>query len=296
MFARLAALVVVLSLVVSLVLTGVRLVHQVVPRSLRAMGEDIRARWQPNDVVVTTPAHQVGVLVELGDLDPLQPKRLVWDDIAHHSRVHLVILDALGVDGALEREIARHADLVFEREWPGVKVQTFSVRREHHRPIIFDAWTQFAQLDVRATYPDGERARCDHFAGDRWLCPRDPHWSYVGPRILAIDDEPRRCLWMHPLAAGGSLEVFLPGTSWAGSEIALGTGFARSGVAAARAPVQVTLTLDAQPLVAIEQPVSSTWRRAAVPIGRDGLLGVTVRTADNAAAHVCVSLTVRRSS
>src|SRR5690606_22714166 len=127
-------------------------------------------------------------------------------------------------------------------------------------PVRFDLYRDLAAVRVIAHYRDGQSTPCDRFTPDhRWVCPRNPDWSYVGRMMSMIQDRPRRCVWLHPLAAGEVLEVQLPASAAAPAELVLGMGFTSYGAQAARAPVRVEVRAGDQLLHALEQPVGGRW-------------------------------------
>ena len=282
--------VVLLAITVSLIGSGVRRGHLVADADLESAAAAVRARFQAGDVIVVSPAYMGGPRARLGDLPLLEANPLSPEDLEGFTRVHLLSLDAIGARDTSRSLLASIAKAGEDLEWGGVRLTTFTlaaVWRER-----FDLRRQIRDVRVTARYADGTRAGCDRFDLDRWLCPRDPGWSWVGSTTLAVDEQPRDCVWMHPLPAGGVLSIALPTLGdLEGRRLRVDYGFALEAARRARAPVSLRVLQGSETLLAATAPVAVGWHRSAIELqAADAPLVIEVETQDNGASHFCAEL------
>lgn len=283
-----------------------RLAHRISDASLDEVAAQVRAAYRPGDRIVVHPAHAIGPRLRLGDLDLIETDAPSVDELARARRVHWLELDMLGADPGA-REIVHALGTVTQAlERGGLRWETIDVAAP--RRVLFDLAESVAGLRVTARYPDGVVAACDRFAsGARWLCPRDPEWNYVGREILTLGREPRRCVWAHPVAGGGSLTLELPTLARSSAaQVVVGGGFTLHGSRWARAPVKVHVREGERLVATHTQPVDGKWRvtRAGLAAKADASaptpvdaqapppLSVEITTSYNGAAHFCLSVVV----
>ncbi len=291
---RSAFVVALLGTALSLAGSARRLVHLPDDVALDGAAAAVRADFQEGDVVVVTPYYPEGARRRLGDLPLLQPRRLEASMLDGFSRVHLLEIDALGEDDAARQLLIQRGTPNATRDFAGVQLTTVSL----HGPArtVFDLGRDLEKSTARASYPDGAALRCDRWERDRWTCPRDPGWSYVGRESFLIGDERRDCVWLHPVKAGGVLTVETPPLEPAvpGSrrEVALAFGFTAHGARAAAAPVQVRLRAGEEEIWRGSVPRGPGWHEHRVPLGEAASLALELESANNGAAHLCGALRV----
>lgn len=283
-------LVVLVAVGASLVLSGVRLSRRLSEPDLDAAAAAVRAQYREGDLVVVTPYYISGPRERLGDLPLLSPRQLDVADLRGYARVQLLELDVTGATSAFRELLSAQAQAQPTATFGRVRLTTF-VRAPAERRR-FDLGEQVAALQVTAHYADGLVARCDKFERDRWLCPRDASWSYVGREVVEIDDDPRACVWLHPLPKGGELHVVLPDTAFVpNAHVTGGMGFAASGAKRVQAPVEVRLLAGEQELMRREHPAGSSYTRYDVALPAEPVpLTLVVTSENNGAAHFCLSL------
>lgn len=72
-------------------------------------------------------------------------------------------------------------------------------------------WELYDELaDLSVTRVRGDEVEvCERWDArrQRWDCGRVDRWIYVGQAYRELDDEPRRCVWAHPLDGGRTLRL-----------------------------------------------------------------------------------------
>ncbi len=124
----------------------------------------------------------------------------------------------------------------------------------------------------------------------RWDCERRERWLYVADELREVGDEPRRCIYAHPLGGSTVLEF-----EW--KDVELGESFRlRSGIdlRAARASrgddVRISLFIDSRRAATREVPHrSETWYLDEVETepGERADLRVEIRTGDRFERFFC---------
>ena len=267
----------------SVILSGWRLRHQVA---------EVRATFETGDLIVVEPPYIVGPRQRLGDLPLVEPKTLSPDDLVGFSRVLLLHLDVIGAKDGYRRLLTELGSLEAEQHWGLIGLTIY--RLTNPAKILFDMRAEVPRLKVSVRDGDGTEAACDKFDRDRWVCPRDPGWSYVGRETLDIDGEPRECVWMHPMPAGGVLQVELPAITGAASRVLVGGyGFAREAAERVHAPVQVEITHSHERVFSGAHQPGVGFERFRAPFSSgDGPIDIAVTTNDNGASHFCMALKV----
>lgn len=277
---------VIAAVVASVGLSARRLAHSPDERDLDAAADAVRAAWMPGDLIIVEPRTIVGPRLRLGDLDLIEPRTLSREDLSRFRRAHLISVGALGMGASLATAIAGIGRQTADASYGGVRVRRFDLPPPDR--VIFDAWQEIGALRVVARYPDGVESVCQRFDADRWICPRDPAWSYVGRKIIDVDGQPRVCLWMHPLRAGGTLRVELPARQDA-TDVAGGYGFTFDAATRAAAPVTVRVLAGETVVYKARHEVRPGWATWRVPLV-SGPVAVEVTSANNGAAHFCMAL------
>jgi hypothetical protein len=283
---------VVLTLVASAALQLWRLARVSDEAELAAAAAIVRREFRAGDLIVVEPPWMVGPRRLLGDLPLIEPRRIAPDDLLGVDRVWLLQLASIGGDLGVGTALAGLGTTVSTRETSRVHLRLVDLTANGR--IVFDLRAGLEAASVIARYPDGVEARCERFELDRWVCPRDPGWNYVGRETLDIDGQPRACVWLHPIAAGGTLTVELPALpALVGARLEGAFGFTSDAAQRAAAPVKVSVRRGEVVLAERSFPVEPGWRRWRVPIpAGSGRLAVVLSSANNGAAHFCGELRV----
>ncbi len=274
-----------------------RLAHAVDEADVKAAADEVRRRWQDGDLVVATPASLMRPQAILGDLPMRQPRTLAPSMLNGFRRVHLLSIDAIFANRQAEELLEGLADASPPWRRSNVTLRTFVLHAP--RRLAFDLWRDLAQVHVTAHYADGQVQPCAAWQQNRWLCPREPDWSYVGREILSIGEEARPCVWLHPLPPPGVLTVQLPKLP-AGSQrrLYVGHGFSRWGARRARGPLELRVVAGDRALLVARQEVDGQWHEHVVPLvdlpPTDEGLRIEVRSLarENHASHFCAQVEV----
>jgi hypothetical protein len=278
-----------LAILASVALTAVRRGRVPADADLDDLARAVRAGFATGDVVLATPPWLVGAQARLGDLPYLSPRELVVADLRGYRRVWL--FEQAGPSAtwrdALERlGPRREVALAGRAQVSLVTLATPEVAR-------FDLWRDLEEARVLARYAPGEPWQaCDVFTRERWSCPRDPGWSYVGREVRLVGNEPRACLWAHPLLPGGTLRLELPRRA-AGTSVSLAYGFLDDVVWRVKAPVAVRLLAGDEPLFSALRAAEPGVGRAEIALpDHAGPIALELTASYNHGAHFCVELRV----
>jgi hypothetical protein len=281
------------TLVLSLGLSWCRGCRAVDEQELELAATAVRESFRAGDLIVVEPHTLVRPRQRLGDLPLVEPVKLAPDDLLGVQRVHLLETGAIGSDRSSRRVLESIGKMTAEELYGGVRVSTFELAG---RPLIFDLRAEVERARVTARYPDGQELPCDRYSDGRWACPRDSAWSWVGRAGRAIDDQPRECVWMHPLHAGGVLRIELPRLPLdEDAELVAHFGFTLDASNRAAAPVRVALRAGDDTSLAEETfSVQPGWRPLRRALAKDVTqpLRLELTTTNNGAAHFCGSLLV----
>jgi hypothetical protein len=273
----------------SLALSAARHARAPVDADLDDLARAVRVGFARGDVVVATPPWLVGAQARLGDLPYLSPRTLAAADLRGYRRVWL--FEQAGPD-ALARETLAGVGSAREVATAGrAHLSLFTL----HEPEVatFDLWRDLESAHVLARYAPGEPWQaCDRFAHDRWSCPREPEWSYVGREVRQLGNEPRTCVWAHPLLPGGTLRIELPAAA-AGRNVRLAYGFLDDVVWRVRTPVSLRLLAGDEVLYRGERQAEAGVGRASLALPRGaGAIALELSTTYNHGAHFCVELSL----
>ncbi|MBI3178607.1 MAG: hypothetical protein HYZ27_03040 [Deltaproteobacteria bacterium] len=280
---------VLVTLVASPLLSTWRTSQVASPAALDAVEVSVRRAFRDGDLVLAEPHYLGYARMRLGDLPLWEPRHVVADDLATFRRVHVLSFAGWEKFPELLRLLRLRQGRSLEgRRKPfqhSITHTTFDLATPER--VVFDLRRDIEQVRVVSRYPDGTEAVCDRFDRDRWLCPRDFTWSYVGRETLDIDHQPRECVWMHPLARGGVLRVELPAV--AASNVLGGFGFTRDASRRASAPVHVRLVAGDEEVFASTHPVVLGWRHFQANVPTSVPLFLEVTTTHNGASHFCLN-------
>jgi hypothetical protein len=275
------------SLAASLVLSTVRQARVPSATELDGLALAVRAGFETGDVVVSSPPWMVGAQERLGDLPYLAPRVLDGEDLRGYRRVWLV--EQAGASPQVHTTLAGVGELrEVARAGPG-HLSLVTLRAPE--VAVFDLWRDLEQAEVLARYAPGEPwSACDTAGRDRWSCPREPQWSYVGRELRLIGNEPRTCLWAHPLLPGGTLRVQLRGAV-AGRSVSLAYGFFDEVVWRLKTPVSLRLLAGEELLFSGERRPEPGLGRAvvALPAGA-GPIAVRLTPSYTHGQHFCLGL------
>ena len=274
----------------SLGLSGRRLSHQIAESDLDAAAALVRESFAQGDLVVVEPPYMVGPRQRLGDLPLIEPHKLVPEDLVGVTRVRLVSLDVIGAQPDLAVMLDHLGSLEADQAFGGVTVRTYVLASTTR--VALDLRAVVKDLRVTVRYADGVEAACSIWDRDRWTCPRDPSWSYVGRETLNIDSEARDCVWMHPVPATGVLRIELPvveGVRLTG--LAGGLGFALEAANRVKSPVHVAIWVGNELVLTRDHAPGVEWERFNEPLLSSAQpIRIEVSTKDNGASHFCMGL------
>ena len=179
-------------------------------RDWRAAAAEVRAGFQPGDLIVAAPAWADPLLrLHLGDLIPLAVAGRL--DAARFGRIWEVSqrgAQAPETEGSRVAHVGRHGALALRRyERPAARVS-------------FDFVAEWNRAVVSRVASGGQVSGCVHLA-DRFECP-DPPAQSVKAELLEIDTTPHLALATQP--AGQSTTVIEYDQVPLGRELVVGAG------------------------------------------------------------------------
>lgn len=264
-------------------------------------GDWLRARFAPGDVIFTVPGYATEGHERVGDLHPLAVREPLAEDLGPYRRAWVYAL--YGEEDATRArfEAAGHEHL--EREhFDGVVVDGYRLKGQGEEVM----WDGLAALDgahVRHVHADGRVEACAQrrphmrggLEGDRWVCPHDGDWFYVGPEHHYMGETVRTCLWAHP-PAEGRLEISYSDVP-AGSSLAVWGGHTLNASRRAHAPVELDVRVGPKTHQTFIFDLADTWREVRLPLTstRSATVTFAVSSSDNGANHFCFAPSVRAS-
>lgn len=278
------------SLVASLLLSVWRLAHTVDDADLDAAAAAVRRNFRVGDLIIVEPRALVGPRQRLGDLPLWEPRSLNAEDVRQYRRVHLMRVDAIGLDDGAASVLATVGSEIDAQSFGGVELRTYVLAGGDR--VLFDLRSEIDRVRVVARYADGVESTCERWDGNRWVCPRNPGWNYVGRKTLDIDDQPRDCVWMHPLPKGGTLRIELPPIE-GGAAITGGYGFPFGSARRARAPVRVRVLRGDSVVLSFRHAPRRGWERYRQELSTsDAALAIELTTDNNGVSHFCMSFQI----
>lgn len=225
-------------------------------------GQFVMENLGEDDLVRAHPHWATGPLVHVqGARERVDVvSRPVWEDY-HGVETIWLMADASREDEALallpfEAEPKRHAFgtvTVLEVESPVGEL-----------PYVFHE--QLVDAKVERIDKAGKATECATWnpREERWDCGRRDRWFYVGRELKEIGDEPRECVWAHPLSDGRWLHVTFPDVP-AGGELVLKAGQTLRGQRSARG-TDIFVVIDVggdrvvDERISHRDPTYHTWR------------------------------------
>jgi hypothetical protein len=166
----------------------------------------VKERMGPNDVFRIHPSwYEAGYthFVDVGD----QTQRIrhpLLEDLYDHDTV-FVVSEADRIEEAL-------ALLPFPTD--DAQRQSFGTVEVARAPVPTDAfeWELLKHLDeAKVSRVRGGKTLqvCDRWDSKRrrWDCKPRNRWLYVGRALREVGDDPRECIWAHPLDSGRTLRI-----------------------------------------------------------------------------------------
>lgn len=158
----------------------------------------------PDDVVRIEPHWFDAGLIPLGEVgDRVQRIRAPIVEDMHGHKTVWVVSDSTRVDRAREALPWVNA---FEEKAFG----TATVLRADLPPdgIVWELRNALGSAKVYRVRGDDVES-CDRFDATkkRWDCRKRDRWKYVGEAHREVGDEPRACVWAHPLDKGRTLRI-----------------------------------------------------------------------------------------
>ena len=208
-----------------------------------SMEKMVRGRFEPGDCLSLAPTWAERARLYLGDLRILGVDSPGMDDLIGCRR--LLLLGVFEEDARRERQ--RLSSL------GGLKLQG-SARAGRLTLDTFDVQAaQSVEYDFREHIEDAKvwiergsgKAPCDRFSDGKWKCP-GPEWNYVGRLVTDVDQNPRHCIWAHPVQ-GGAIKISFSQVRL-GSSIQGRHGIAMTGVGRNPSDVMLDVSIDGKEL------------------------------------------------
>lgn len=222
----------------------------------------VHQKWAPGDVLAVTPFWAERIREYAGDLDVITPPRLVEEDLSRNSRLWLLSVFGYAKDRDLLGTLSKKYRIAGEQRFGKLDLYLFDLPPPAKVTYDFLAQIDKARVTVQK---NGEPKVCE-WRDRKWVC-NPSSWEHVGPAILDIDDNGRRCIWAHPVTAGTVTVEF--------KDVPLGktiTGYHGLTAAAARVPDGMPVTLEAlidgTPALRSTNQNRKGWNRFAIDTAR----------------------------
>jgi len=215
-------------------------------RDWRGAAAEVRAGFQPGDLIVAAPAWADPLLrLHLGDLIPISVAGRL--DAARFGRIWEIAqrgAQAPETEGSRVAQASRHGALTLRRyERPASRVS-------------FDFVAGWSDATVLRVTPGGEVSWCSHLP-DRFECPGLPAQS-VKAELLEIDTSPHLALATQP--AGQATTVIEFAHVPLGRELAVGAGLHNVWLRkAGKGTVKLRVLIQGRPWGQIEAGSLSGW-------------------------------------
>ena len=232
------------------------------PGDYEALSAHLHREWAGGDVLAVTPFWAERIREYAGDLAVINPPRLVDEDLSRSSRLWLLSVFGYAKDRDLLGTLSRKYRLASEKRFGKLDLYLFELPPPAKVAFDFLARIDAARVTVQKT---GEPKECQ-WRDNKWSC-NSSSWEYVGPAILDVDDNPRQCIWAHPVTAGTVTVEF--------KDVPLGrriVGHHALTAAAARVPDGMPVTLEAeidgQPALRSTNQNRKGWNRFEIDTAR----------------------------
>lgn len=180
------------------------------------------SRVGEDDLIRIHPTWRDASLVHLTEIGSQidRKRRVIAEDLVGVSK--FVVVAEVGRRAEALEAMPYAAEARDIREFGSVEVFEISVPEID---VPFTLRDELDQARVVRRRGDDEQVCSRWSAGERrWDCDKRDRWFFVGDELREVGDEPRRCIYAHPLGSGQTLAL-----TW--NEIELGTSFRlRSGL------------------------------------------------------------------
>jgi hypothetical protein len=165
------------------------------PADYEGVSSHLHALWQKGDVLAVVPFWAERIREYAGDLDVINPPDLVSEDLSRNARLWLLSVFGYAKDRDLLGTLSRKYRLSGEKRFGKLVLYLFDLPPP--AKVSFDFWASIDKAKV-TLQRGGDRKDCTTWRDGRWECANST-WEYVGRNILDIDDNPRQCIWAHPV-------------------------------------------------------------------------------------------------
>ncbi len=284
----------------------------------QAAAAHIEAQRQPGDGVTLVPDWAGEARLALHGLPAFPTPEPAQADLGAYDRVWV-----LGGWGQGAADLAGGHTVLSSARFGAATVELVQVGGDR---VLGDLRTDLERARVQRRRDGGRVETCDFWDGRGWHCTlrkspeatraclasptaqrlnrrrQDPHcgldpWLNVSRDWRVIDDAPRACVWLHPIA-NGEVEVAWDAPDGPTLEVRYGFTdkviFAHDRAESRTQPATLTLWRGDTRLGSQTVEPTRGWHRWDVPWGTgSGPLRLTARTTRQTDAHLCVAARVR---
>jgi len=217
----------------------------------------VHDRWQPRDVIAVAPFWAERLREYVGDLEVINPPRLADEDLSGNSRLWLLSVFGYANNDNLLDKLKNKYRFVDEMKFGKLALYQFNIGASSG--IAYDFRKNIDKAHVYIQRSDGIR-ECSSWQGDRWQCP-EVSWQNVGGTILDIDDNPRKCIWAHPIT-NAALTVEFKDVPIS-KKLVVHSGLAYTAVRMMKdgAPVYVEVLVGGRSVLRVKNENEKRWNR-----------------------------------
>jgi hypothetical protein len=207
-------------------------------RDYEALSGHLHRHWRDGDVLAIAPFWAERIREYAGDLGAgavINPPDLANEDLSRRGRLWLLSVFDYADKRDLLGTLSRKYKLAKKKEFGRLVLYLFELPAPVAVSFDFLASVDKARVFVQR---GSETKECATWRDRKWVCAQSS-WENVGPTILDIADNPRRCIWAHPVT-NGVVNVEYKGVPLSKKIV----GYHGLTTAATRVPEGAQVTLD----------------------------------------------------
>jgi hypothetical protein len=261
-------------------------------RDYEGFSSFVHSRWSQGDVIAVAPFWAERLREYAGDLNVINPPDLVDEDLSLNSRLWLLSVFGYAKDRDLLGTLSKKYRLSEEKRFGKLTLYLFELPPAAR--VVYDFRMNVNKSKVYQTRGQ-DRRECASWRDDHWDCGTNS-WETVGRTILDVDDNPRRCIWAHPVTAA-TVNVDYTDVPL-GRKLLLHTGLTAAATRmAGGAPVTVEVLIDGRQMLSATNENAKGWNGFEVDTssmaGPGHQVAFRIRTQRDGMRHFCFTADTR---